>query len=306
MHLKPFSMEGKFFKGNLHTHSNRSDGALDPGEVCKRYEKAGYDFISLTDHLIGRYGYPLVDTKQFRTSDFTTLIGAEVHSGAMLNGELWHMVAVGLPTDFSPPDAPDFSTFPGMETANELARRCTDAGAFLSLAHPHWSGLVLQDALSIEFFDAVECYNHGSAMQERGDGFMLLDSLLDRGRKCNVTAADDAHFKKNDYFKGWVMVKAIDNSPSALIKSLKAGNYYSSQGPEIHDLKLEDNKILVKSSPIQRLVVCGRSTCSQYIECENSEYNEITLVRCKNSPWIRIVLVDQFGRRAWSNPFWKE
>ena len=66
----------------------------------------------------------------------------------------------------------------------------------------------------------------------------------------------------------------------------------------------ENNKILVRSSPIERLVICGKATTSQYVECQNSELNEITLVRCKNSPWIRIILIDQFGRRAWSNPIW--
>ena len=304
MQPEMFSTEGRFFKGNLHTHSNRSDGVLDPSEVCERYQKAGYDFISLTDHLVGRFGYPIVDTRELRNENFTTLIGAEVHSGSMLNGELWHLVAIGLPLDFSPPETPNFSALPGMETANNLAKRCIDAGAFLSIAHPQWSGLVLEDALSLDNFHAVECYNHGSAMQERGGGFTLLDTLLDRGRRCNITATDDAHFKKRDFFGGWVMVKASENSPDALLTSLKAGNYYCSQGPEIHDLKFENNTILVRSSPIERLVICGQATKSQYMDCQNSECNEITLVRCKNSPWVRVVLIDQLGKRAWSNPIW--
>ena len=108
-----------FYKGNLHTHSNKSDGKLDPKEVCLRYKNAGYDFISLTDHLIGKYDYPIVDTSNYRDESFTTLIGAELHTGAMSNGELWHMVAVGLPLDFSPPNVWDFNFVEGMETANE-------------------------------------------------------------------------------------------------------------------------------------------------------------------------------------------
>ena len=73
MQIEVFSMEGRFFKGNLHTHSNKSDGILEPSEVCKRYETAGYDFISLTDHLVGRYNYPIVDTNEFCNEKFTTL-----------------------------------------------------------------------------------------------------------------------------------------------------------------------------------------------------------------------------------------
>ncbi|MEO1308326.1 MAG: phosphotransferase, partial [Pseudomonadota bacterium] len=41
-----FSAPGRFWRGNLHTHSNRSDGALDPAEVCRRYKEEGYDFTA--------------------------------------------------------------------------------------------------------------------------------------------------------------------------------------------------------------------------------------------------------------------
>ena len=37
-----------------------------------------------------------------------------------------------------------------METANEAAQRCIDAGAFVTIAHPQWSGITLEDALSIK------------------------------------------------------------------------------------------------------------------------------------------------------------
>ena len=37
--MKPSAFEnpGKFWRGNLHTHSNLSDGILEPEEVCRRY-----------------------------------------------------------------------------------------------------------------------------------------------------------------------------------------------------------------------------------------------------------------------------
>ena len=108
MNLSAFENPGKFWRGNIHTHSNLSDGLLDPGEVCRRYKNQGYDFISVTDHFIGLYDYPLTDTSGFRDENFTTLIGAELHSGALENGELWHILAVGLPTDFKPSNSPHF------------------------------------------------------------------------------------------------------------------------------------------------------------------------------------------------------
>lgn len=97
-------------------------------EVCRRYQAQGYDFIALTDHLVGRFDYPITDTTAFRNDRFTTLLGAELHSGAMSNGEIWHILAVGLPADFERPVAPDFKPHPEQETGPELARRAVKPG----------------------------------------------------------------------------------------------------------------------------------------------------------------------------------
>ncbi|MFM7442606.1 MAG: PHP domain-containing protein, partial [Tabrizicola sp.] len=161
--LSAFTAPGRFWRGNLHTHSTRSDGVLAPEEVCRRYRDEGYDFLALTDHFIGSYGYPIVDTQPFRTNSFTTILGAELHSGAMANGELWHILAVGLPADFAPSDSPDFLPKPGQETAAQIAERAVAAGAFVAIAHPQWSGLTLADARQITAAHAVEIYNHGCA-----------------------------------------------------------------------------------------------------------------------------------------------
>ncbi len=38
----PFSKPGRFYKGNLHTHSTRSDGGLSPEAVCAFYRRMGF------------------------------------------------------------------------------------------------------------------------------------------------------------------------------------------------------------------------------------------------------------------------
>lgn len=136
-----FTAKGRFWRGNLHTHSTRSDGVLSPEEVCRRYKAEGYDFMALTDHFVGAYGYPIVDTVPMRDAGFTTILGAELHSGAMANGELWHILAVGLPADFAPSNSPSFVPVAGQETGAEIAARAVAAGAFVAIAHPQWSGL---------------------------------------------------------------------------------------------------------------------------------------------------------------------
>ena len=44
------SKGNKWYKGNLHTHTTSSDGAVSPGEAIKLYNGLGYDFVALTDH----------------------------------------------------------------------------------------------------------------------------------------------------------------------------------------------------------------------------------------------------------------
>jgi predicted metal-dependent phosphoesterase TrpH len=80
MYQLPFDRPGRFYRGNLHTHSTRSDGALPPEAVVEAYQRQGYDFIALTDHFLDSFGFPITDTRALRAADFTTLIGAELHA----------------------------------------------------------------------------------------------------------------------------------------------------------------------------------------------------------------------------------
>lgn len=301
-----FERPGRFWRGNLHTHSTRSDGVLEPEEVCRRYRAEGYDFIALTDHFIGRFGYPLVDTGPFRGAGFTTLLGAELHSGAMQNGELWHILAVGLPAGFAPGHAPDFRPVADQETGPELAARARAAGAFVAIAHPQWSGMTLADARSLAgVADAVEIYNHGCAAGcDRADGFGIADLLLSEGRRLTLCATDDAHFNEPDHFGGWVMVKAAENTPEALLAALKAGAYYSSQGPALHGVRLLDGVVEVDCSAAVSVIAQGYGTAATAVHGQSMTRARVPLTRFGNSRWVRVTVIDAAGRRAWSNPIW--
>lgn len=300
-----FTAKGRFWRGNLHTHSTRSDGVLSPEEVCRRYKAEGYDFIALTDHFVGLWGYPIVDTVPMRDDRFTTILGAELHSGAMANGELWHVLAVGLPPDFAASNSPHFVPVPGQETGPEIAARAVAAGAFVAIAHPQWSGLTLADARSITAAHAVEIYNHGCAMGcDRADGAAIADLLLTEGRRLTLIATDDAHFSEPDHFGGWVMVKAERNDPDALLTALKAGHFYSTQGPELRDVRVEDGKLIVESSAVVSVVALGHGTGAKAVHGASMTHTEVPLDRVLNSPWVRAAVIDAAGKRAWSNPIW--
>jgi len=305
MPTKFFTTPGKFYRGNLHTHSTLSDGVLDPEEVCRRYQAEGYDFIAITDHFVGLFNYPITDTSEYRDEGFTTIFGAELHTGVMDNGFLWHLLAIGLPHDFAPPDAPHFRPVEGSERGPTIAQRAHDAGAFVTIAHPHWSRMSEADARSITAAHAVEIYNHSCAVDnDRGESLMVLDHLLNQDRHLNLTAADDAHFKNPDHFGGWVMVKAPNNAPEALLAALKAGEYYSSQGPKINDIRLSKTGIEVDCSASVTIIAQGKGTGTATLHGESMTTGHLSRERLADSPWLRVTVVDRAGKRAWSNPVW--
>jgi len=293
--LDAFTAPGRFFRGNIHTHSTRSDGALNPEAVCAFYREHGYDFLCLSDHFLPQFEYPLTDTTPYRTEGFTTLIGAELHAPSTHLGDLWHILAVGLPQDFA--------TTGETETGPELARRAREAGAFIGLAHPQWYGLSTEDGLALDAAHAVEVYNHTcELLSARPDGTALLDQLLQEGRWLGAYAADDAHFKSPDSLGGWVMVKAEANDPELLLAALKAGNYYSSQGPEIASAVIEDGHLVVTTSPARSIVLAGHGARSAAEHGTDLTTARLPLDRFTGS-WCRLVVTDAGGKRAWAQPF---
>lgn len=294
----PFARPGRFFKGNLHTHSTASDGTLPAAEVCRRYRERRYDFICLSDHFLPAYGFPVTDTRAYRTDDFTTILGAEMHAPSTTLGEQWHLLANGLPLDFEP-------TGRG-ETAPALAARCAAAGALVSIVHPAWYSLSIDDARSITAAHAVEVYNHTSAVKtDRGDGTVMLDSLLALGHRLNALACDDAHFEADDAFGAWVMVKAEARDPDALLAALKAGHYYSSTGAELHDVHFDGDELVVECSPATGVYLQGKGSRATQVLGRDLTRVRLPATKLGESSFMRVTVVDAQGRRAWSNPFWR-
>jgi predicted metal-dependent phosphoesterase TrpH len=289
-----FSTQGTFYKGNLHTHSTRSDGRLPPEEVCRAYRDRGYDFLCLSDHFLEKFGYPVTDTRPWRSDGFTTLIGAELHAPATHLGDLWHILAVGLPLDFAHTGAG--------EDGPALARRAAAAGAYVGIAHPQWYGLDFTDGLALEAAHAVEIYNHGCEMlSARPHGLGFYDDLLRRNRRLNLFASDDAHFHAADAFGGWVHVKAPSRDPEALLAALKAGRHYSSQGPEIHALERAGDKVRVRTSPVRSINLVGPGAAALAVHGDGLTEAELDLGMCKGS-WCRLTATAADGRRAWTQP----
>ncbi len=292
-----FTAPGHFYRGNIHTHSTRSDGRLEPGEVCRMYRDSGYDFLCLSDHFLGKYGFPITDTTAFRTNRFTTILGAEVHAPANSQSEIWHILAAGLPADFAP-TADD-------EDGVALAARARAAGAFVGIAHPQWSGLTIEDGHALAHIaHTVEIYNHGCALEStRSDGTYLLDQLLNERHRLTAYAADDAHFRFDDGFGGWMMVKSEANEPQALLAAMKAGHFYSSQGPLIHSFAIEGGEAHIECSAVVNIAVVGRGTRVSH-RFAAQQTRAVLPAGIFAGDWCRLVITDAAGNSAWSNPVW--
>jgi hypothetical protein len=306
--ISPFSRPGKFWRGNLHTHSTLSDGALAPDKVVDAYKDAGYSFVVLSEHFVSNFDWPVADTRSMRSNRFTTLIGAELHTMKTSVGELWHILATGLPLNFEPCGE--------TETGPELARRAANSGAFITIAHPAWSQLTIVDAHSIDVAHCVEIYNHGCAVEiDRGDGWFLLDQMLNDGKRLNAVATDDAHFHNHnsDAFGGWVQVKAESLDPDVLLSALKSGEYYSSQGPQIHSLSISGDMLDIECSPVDTIIVVGGTSRSAVQTGRSISKTTIDLKQLETglfvpapSPWLRVTVLDASGKRAWTNPIWRD
>jgi hypothetical protein len=301
MQYLPFDKPGRFWRGNLHTHSTLSDGYRTPEEVGALYRAMGYDFLALTDHFLESFDWPIADTRPLRGDGFTTLIGAELHAPETESGSLWHILAVGLPLDFARPAE--------SETAPMLARRALDAGAFVAIAHPGFYALTVNDALTLGDVDAVEVFNATSIdHNDRPDGWYLLDILAGMGKRFSACATDDAHFHpyRADCGLGWVMVKATHNEPEALLEALKAGDYYASTGPQLHDVRIESgDRLFVRCSPAARIFVTGTGYRAQEAHGHGITEAEFRL-NALRSPYFRVTVRDAAGRRAWTSPVWLE
>ncbi|HUG13657.1 MAG TPA: CehA/McbA family metallohydrolase [Thermomicrobiales bacterium] len=302
MRSLPFRLPGRFYRGNLHTHSSNSDGALPPEEVARAYQRNGYDFLAITDHFSERYDFPITDSTPFRTATFTTLLGAELHAPEMENGETWHLLGVGLPADFPPRSA--------NEDGPALAARARAAGAFVGVTHPAWYSNTLNDIRSIEAAHAIEVYNQTCVMHnDRGDAWYAADLLLAEGRRYLTYGADDAHFRpeRPDAHGAWVMVRAEALDPDALLASLKAGHFYTSQGPRIHDIDISEDKstMTVACSPAASVYIAGAASRSAANHGHGITSTTFPLDKYLGGH-CRVTVVDAGGKKAWSNPVWMD
>lgn len=100
------------------------------------------------------------------------------------------------------------------------------------------------------------------------------------------------------------MVKAEELTIESIMEALRTGAFYSTLGPEIEDMALEDNEVTVKCSPAQSVVF--KAECSRgrrILPPEGELLTEATYSIPNGAKYVRVEVTDETGKKAWSNPF---
>ncbi|MBR0457645.1 MAG: hypothetical protein IJJ26_00270 [Victivallales bacterium] len=330
------SDEQPIYKANLHCHSTFSDGRRTPAQLKELYQAEGYSIVAYTDHEV------LVDHPELNDENFLAMLGIEVGANRQDDPRSWRTNATfhinffprksGQDTMpcFNPKKVkfgkmfeelrqsqkyigtPDYqATYSNIQ---DLIDRYYNEGFLVQINHPTWSVQTTADYTGLKHVFAMELYNHGCWVEGwEEDNSHVWDDLLRQGMHIFGTACDDNHnghpqdSRHWDSFGGFTMIQAKALTQEAVTEALEYGNFYASTGPLFHNITLEDNTLKVHCSPVDKIYITGqyRSAKVAYPEPGQNTLSEATFDLSGFFPgYARVTIVDQFGKQAWSQPFY--
>ncbi|MBA7601500.1 hypothetical protein ES703_08575 [subsurface metagenome] len=299
--VNPFREEGRWFKGNVHTHSTASDGTRTPEQLVETYREAGYDFLSITDHSV------VTDVKGLGDPSFLLIPGEEMCIGRTHANQPFHIVALGIQETLP------FRDFDRDLDPQVVIDHVNEAGGIPILAHPYWSGLNHRDMMEIEGYHGVEIYNTGCDF-ERNTGFSEahIDDVIVMGRRPLIYAVDDHHGAERpllplDAAVAWIMVKSRSLGVDDIMSSIRRGLFYSSTGPEIMDIAIDDGGVIsVECSSAKEISFVSTPSLGMKFYAEGSPLTGALYKGRLGEAYVRIEVTDYAGGKAWSNPIYNE
>ena len=281
-----------WYKGNLHMHTTCSDGRVSPEQAEDMYEQAGYDFIALTDHRKpGTEGY---------YKNMLLLSGVEWDTGDAQTSPVYHIIGAGMNRKT------ELSYMGGAPSPQHIIDAIKAAGGIAILAHPHWSMMNPDEMRELHGLAGAEIYNSVSGLPfnpRRADSSLYFDLWAGQGMMVRAMAADDAHFYSGDQTRSFIMVNAAACTREALLDAIQNGDFYASQGPKIYSIAVEDGRIHLKCSPEVKTVVFNSNMPWAAERVQEVADGEAFFRDGEQDRYIRIELLDQEGRMAWSSPY---
>ena len=300
--MELFAGPGRFYRGNLHAQSTRSDGALEPRRLLEMYRRGGSDFVALTDHnVINRenYGMP---------KDFLVLPGAEfqlLYCDLERISKCYHFVA--LPRGEGGMAHGAFlenANYSRPSEAQDFVDMLRGMGNEVILCHPEWSHTNWADYGQLRGLLAVEAYNNVCEMEDAtGYAQARWDEFLRAGVRICGVASDDCH-RAQHVMGGWVQVYAEALTQSAIMDALMAGRFYASNGPEIHRIAVEGRRISVACSPCERVQFVTDRIGNPAVYGEQGVVYEASFTAPPQASYVRVQCMDANRHMAWSQPIY--
>ena len=323
---------GKFYKANLHCHSNISDGSLSPEEIKKIYTERGYSIIAYTDHDV------FIPHDDLTDDNFLALHGYEME----VNGEslglyrkTCHMCFVAIDPDnltqvcyhrekylFAnsknhrdeikfDETLPDYERVYTPEKISEMMKIGRDNGFFVTYNHPTWSMEDYNDYANYHGMHAMEICNFGCVVMGYPDyNEKEYDEMLRNGERIYCIATDDNHNRHPvgtrdcDSFGGFTMIKADKLDYKTITDALVRGDFYASERPEIYDLWVEDGRIHITCSDADRIILNTGRRCARIKYPENGTYlNSADFEILDDYGYVRITVIDENGYHASTNAY---
>ncbi len=303
--------EKPYYKGNIHAHSTVSDGRKPPAEVAAIFKKHDYNFIVLSEHNI------YTRTDEYDSEGFIVLPGME-KSGPTPNLEKdlgFHLGAIDDPAASTEnryahrQNLSERAAWSGMESLQEVIDDMQSNGNLVVYNHPEWSMNHFQHLEQLNGYFALEIYNQESELNPHSSyGTAYWDYVLRQGKRVFGVAADDSHAYDEeavikDFLGGWVMVQAAELTHQAIVGSLKQGCFYSSTGPEIYALSVEDGSVKVECSECKFIQFKSFEERGNILHQKDA--SPITAGQMKlpdDILYVRVECVGFDGNVAWSNP----
>ncbi|MCC5829983.1 MAG: PHP domain-containing protein [Phycisphaeraceae bacterium] len=230
--------QGQWLKGNLHTHSNHSDGVLSHQAMVDLYAARGYDFLAFTDHdrLTDESRYALLDRR-----GLILIPGNEITAGGP---HLLHLNAQRLVRPI--PQRQAVIDHARHERSMVIVNHPNQGAAF-----DHCPMMLMRQWMG---FVGIEIYN-GICGVNRGSPYAMnkWDMVLADGHRVWGLATDDAH-DATDVGRGWVMALARERDLDGVMDALIEGRFYASTGVLIRSIEVHGMTIRVEAPNAQRIV----------------------------------------------------
>jgi hypothetical protein len=242
----PFDVR-RFQRGNIHTHTTRSDGRQSPEEVATWYRDHGYQFLALTDHDVLLDPAEVADVE---TPGFVLIPGEEITSGA--SDKPVHLLALCIDRLIASGhfDSPIEALAQGIAAVREQ-------NGFAVVNHPNFSwALGLADITPLSGSYGLEIWSGHPASRSAGDATRpshqaLWDELLTRDRRVTAVAVDDEHTLIAtglgvEALPGRAWIETFGELGRApLCEALRSGRLYASSGVALRRIRVEPSRFTV-------------------------------------------------------------